>query len=323
MPIINKSTYPKQPFYYGNHHGHTLIPGALRRVKDVRYERERLELPDGDFVDLDWVDKGSKNLVLLTHGLEGDSQRQYMKGMAKFFSAQNWDVLAWMCRSCSGEMNRNKRLYYHGEIGDIGEVINHALKTKKYERVVLIGFSMGGNISMKYLGVNGKNIPDVIEKCVAFSAPADLESSAAILDRPDNWLYKTRFMKYLKAKITKKTAIFPDFADLENFKKIKVWRDFDELFSAPINNFENAAAFYTDASARNFMSGIQIPTLLVNALNDPILTPECSPHELCEKHPFLFLENPTYGGHCGFPLHGMPFNWSEYRAWEFVSETTI
>jgi predicted alpha/beta-fold hydrolase len=323
MPIIKNSTYPKQPFYYGNQHGHTLIPGALRRVKNVFYERERLELPDGDFVDLDWIDKGSKNLVLLTHGLEGDSQRQYMRGMAKFFATQNWDVLAWMCRSCSGEMNRNKRLYYHGEIGDIGKVINHALSTKHYEKIVLVGFSMGGNISMKYLGVHGKNIPDVIDKCIAFSAPADLESSAAILDRPDNWLYKKRFMAYLKAKIRKKTAVFPDFADLDNFKKIKVWRDFDELFSAPINNFENAAAFYEDASAKNFMSGITIPTLLVNAVNDPILTPECSPKELCESHPFLYLENPIYGGHCGFPLHGKPFNWSEYRAWDFVNQTHL
>jgi len=318
MPII-QSKYPKQPYYLGDQHGQTLIPGALRRVKGVTYERERLELNDGDFLDLDWIDKKSKNLIVLTHGLEGDSNRQYIKGMAKFFAQQNWDVLAWMCRSCSGEMNRNNRLYYHGEIGDIGIVINHAIQTKHYEQVVLVGFSMGGNISMKYLGVNGKDVPNVVKKCVAFSAPTDLESGAQVLDRPDNWFYKWRFMRMLKKKITEKNAQFPGYANLENFNKIKVWRDFDELFSAPINNFENAAAFYADASAKNFMSGIQIPTLLVNSLNDPILTPKCSPVELCEKSDNLFLENPRYGGHCGFPLKGKPFNWAEYRAWEFVN----
>ena len=321
MPLVQSSNYPKLPWYYGGQHGQTIIPGAFRKVKGVDYQRERLPLSDGDFVDIDWIDKGSKNLAILTHGLEGDSNRQYVRGMAKFFAQKNWDVAAWMCRSCSGEMNKAKRLYYHGEIGDINEVIQHAIDKGNYNRVILIGFSMGGNISMKYLGVNGTNIPSEIDRCIVFSAPCDLESGARVLDRPDNWLYKWRFMRYLKTKIAKKVEQYPDFADLEGFKKIKVWRDFDELFSAPINKFEDAAAFYADASAKNFMAGITIPTLLVNAKNDPILTPECSPLELCSSHPFVYLERPEQGGHCGFPLAGQEFNWAEYRAWDFVNQS--
>ena len=125
MPIIKNSTYPNPPFYQFNGHLQTIIPGIFRKVKGVNYDRERLELSDGDFLDLDWIRKGNKNIVLLSHGLEGDSDRQYILGAAKYFSQNGWDVLAWNCRSCSGEMNRNPRLYHHGDIEDIGTVVNH------------------------------------------------------------------------------------------------------------------------------------------------------------------------------------------------------
>ena len=217
-------------------------------------------------------------------------------------------------------MNLKFRLYNHGEIGDFGEVIQHALNTKDYENIALIGFSMGGNISMKYLGVHGKEIPSQIKKCVAFSSPCDLKSGADILNEPSNKIYRDRFLRKLKVKIEIKADRFPGKVDLSNFKKIKVWRDFDELFSAPLNGFESADAFYEYASAKNYMAGITIPTLLVNALNDPILTPECSPRELCEKHPLIYLESPKYGGHCGFAQSGSSSAWSEQRAWEFVNQ---
>lgn len=319
MPLINNSSHTKAPFLQYNGHLQTLIPGAFRKVAGVTYKRERLTLSDGDFVDLDWVNKGSSQLVILSHGLEGDSQRQYMKGMAKMFSGHNWDVLAWHCRSCSGEMNRKLRLYNHGEIGDFGEVIQHALERGKYETVVLIGFSMGGNISMKYLGVHGRAVPSQIKASIVFSSPCDLKSGAEILNKSENWIYRARFMNYLKKKIIIKAEQFPGVVNLDNLKKVKVWRDFDEYFSAPINGYKDAEDFYKQASAKNFMEGISIPTLLVNAQNDPILTPECSPVALCEQHPFIFLERPTIGGHVGFMLGGDQVAWSEYRAFEFAN----
>ena len=319
VPLIKNSSYKNPPRLQFNGHLQTIIPGAFRKVTGVSYERERLILSDGDFVDLDWIDKGSRKLVLLSHGLEGDSNRQYMKGMAKLFAQNNWDVLAWHCRSCSGEMNLKLRLYNHGEIGDIGEVIQHALKTKDYEKVAMIGFSMGGNISMKYLGVHGKEVPDPIQCCIAYSSPCDLKSGAEILNKSENWIYRKRFMNYLKKKVTLKAQQFPGVVDLENLKKVKVWRDFDEFFSAPINGYKNAEDFYAQASAKNFMSGITIPTLLVNAQNDPILTPACSPKALCENHPHIYLENPKEGGHVGFMQAHKPFAWSEYRALDFAN----
>ncbi|HMN90045.1 MAG TPA: alpha/beta fold hydrolase [Saprospiraceae bacterium] len=319
MPLIQQSSYRRAPLYQFNGHLQTILPGTFRKVALV-YERERLELADGDFVDLDWVDKGRRRLVLLTHGLEGNAERHYMKGMAKLFTENGWDALAWNCRSCSGEMNRHFRLYHHGEIGDFNEVIQHALRLKNYEQVALVGFSMGGNIMMKYLGVHGKYVPEPIKKAVAFSSPTDLESGAAWLDHPSNRLYKKRFLTKLSAKVLAKAAQFPGKLNTSKLASITVWRDFDEYFSAPLCGYQNAAEFYQDASARNFMQGIAIPTLLVNAQNDPILTPRCSPVDLSDKHRFLHLEIPLQGGHVGFELRNKPYMWSEYRALEFCSE---
>lgn len=318
MPLIKNSSYPTPPIYYRNGHLQSILPSLFRKVKDIEYKRERFIFKDGDFVDLDWLENSNKNLIILTHGLEGDSNRQYIKGAAKYFHQRNWDVLAWNCRSCSGEMNKALRMYNHGEIEDIGAIIENVLQQKDYDKIVLLGFSMGGNINMKYCGVHGKSLSEKIKACIAFSSPADLMDSAAILDRTSNWLYKTRFQKYLIRKIKIKAEQYPGVVDINNFKKIKVWKDFDEYFSAPLNGFNSADEFYWQASAKNYMEGTNIPILLVNAQNDPILTPSCSPIDLCESHPLLFLERPEFGGHVGFGMIGEEISWMEKRAEEFI-----
>jgi len=320
MPIIQNSSYKKPPFYQFNGHLQTIIPGIFRKVKNVNYQRERLELADQDFLDLDWIFNDSKNLVLLSHGLEGSSDRQYIQGAAKIFSKNNWDVLAWNCRSCSGEMNRTSRLYHHGDIEDIGTVINHALVKYEYQNIVMIGFSMGGAMSLNYLGKNGKDIPTQIKGAVAFSTPCDLKEGAEILNLKSNAVYRNRFLKNLKKKILVKEQKFPGLVDLKKLEDIKEWRDFDEHFSAPLNNYKDADDFYFNSSAKNFMENIQVPTLLVNALNDPILTPGCSPINLAKTHSNIFIENPSQGGHCGFMLPNQEFAWSETRALEFANE---
>jgi uncharacterized protein len=302
-----------------NGHLQTVIPSVFRKVEGVVYQRERLTLADGDFVDIDWLKNSNDKLVVLTHGLEGDSQRQYIKGTAKLFAQNGWDVLAWNCRSCSGEMNRAFRLYNHGEIGDIGEVIEHGLATNIYKDVVLVGYSMGGNITLKYLGVNGLTIPKAIRAGVAISSPTDLESSAKLLDLPSNWFYRKRFMSKLFKKIQAKTELYPNCLDLDQIKNVRVWKDFDEFFSAPLNGYQNADDFYEQASAVNFISGVSIPVLICNAQNDPILTPECMPFEIAKKHPLIFTEMPRSGGHVGFIIPNDAFTWAERRALEFAT----
>ncbi|MFN7116143.1 MAG: YheT family hydrolase [Saprospiraceae bacterium] len=319
MPVLHTSSYRNPPLYQFNGHMQTIFPGTFRKIEGFQYERERLVLSDGDFVDLDWLETGSKKLVILSHGLEGNSERHYIKGMAKLFSENGWDILAWNCRSCSGEMNRAFRLYSHGEIGDFGEVIHHALKTKHYEKVALVGFSMGGSITLKYLGVHGKNVPDAIKYGVAFSTPCDVKAASETLNKPSNRLYYKRFLKKLKVKLEQKAVVFPDKIDLTKLENIKVWRDFDEYFSAPLCGCPDAEGFYQQSSAKYYMSGITVPTLLVNAQNDPILAPECFPTDICEKHPFVHLEMPKQGGHVGFEIRNKPYMWSEYRALEFCA----
>lgn len=317
MPLI-PSAYPGPPSYQYNGHLQTVIPSLVRKVQGVAYQRERLVLQDGDFVDLDWLENAKNRLVILTHGLEGDSNRQYIRGTAKLFAENDYDVLAWNCRSCSGEMNKAFRLYNHGEIGDLGEVITHALQRNRYDEVVLIGYSMGGNIILKYLGVNGHQLPGAIKGGVAISSPTDLGASAVLLDRPSNRFYRDRFMRKLIVKISQKAASFPGRLDMNRLRDVKQWRDFDDFFSAPVNNYRDADDFYTQASAVNFMPGITVPVLLLNAQNDPLLSPECSPAWLAETHPHLFLETPRTGGHVGFQVARDAYTYAERRALSFI-----
>ncbi|UFH55481.1 YheT family hydrolase [Spirosoma sp. KNUC1025] len=322
MPLL-PSRYPGPPIYQYNGHLQTIVPSLTRNVSGVNYERERLTLSDGDFVDLDWIVNKHNRLVVVTHGLEGDSKRQYIRGTARLFAQHNYDVLAWNCRSCSGEMNHAFRLYNHGEIGDLGEVIYHALTTRSYQEVVLVGYSMGGNITLKYLGSHGNQLPDVIRAGIAISSPVDLAASAILLDQPSNRFYRNRFMKKLVVKLKQKADRFPGRLDMSKLREVRQWRDFDEFFSAPVNSYRNAEDFYTQASAINFMADINVPTLLLNAQNDPLLSPECSPVWLAEKHQYIFLETPKKGGHVGFQIARDLHTYAERRALEFVQRVIV
>ncbi len=317
MPVVAQSSYPGAPWYQFNGHLQTIVPTSIRKVDLAPFERERLELYDGDFLDLDWLDAGSNELVILSHGLEGNSERNYIRGMAKFYYEQHWDVLAWNCRSCSGEMNRNFKLYYHGDVHDINEVIKHALARKSYKRVVLIGFSMGGNITLKYLGTKGKEVPSQISHGIAFSTPCDLQACIKEVSKPQNKFYSWYFFKSLKAKIAAKAAQFPDRLDVSNLFEIKDWYTFDTNYSAPLNGLSSAEEFYYEASSKNFMAGTTIPTLVVNAVNDPMLDEKSSPKHLAKNHPHLSIEVSRTGGHVGFALAKKDYFWSELRAWEF------
>lgn len=320
--MILKSPIFHPPLHHFGPHLQTILPALTHRFPEISYRRERLELADGDFLDLDWLENGaadSRKLVILTHGLEGSTDRPYMKGMAKIFHENGWQVLAWNCRSCSGEPNRLFRFYHHGDIEDLTTVIDHAFLTEKWEAVALIGFSMGGSMTLKYVGTQGENIRPEIRAAIGFSVPCDISDGADALDRADNFIYKRRFFRALSAKIVEKDRRFPGKLDVSLLKKVRRWRDFDEWFSAPIGGFSGAADFHKNASSKNFVGGTRIPTLLVSAANDPILMPSCFPEGLARQHPFFHLEKTAVGGHVGFIEKGRLSAWSERRAWAFVS----
>ena len=210
MPLITTSTYRKPATYLFNGHLETIYPGVFRQISNLTYERERITTPDDDFLDVDWIDKNSRRLVILTHGLEGSTERHYIKAPAKLFSQNGWDVLAWNCRSCSGEMNRQLRLYNHGDLDDISTIVAYALQRKSYERIVMVGYSMGGAITLNYLGRKAAEVPVVIDRAVAFSTPCDLGDSISALEARENWLYRNRFRRSLQQKITAKAELFPN-----------------------------------------------------------------------------------------------------------------
>jgi predicted alpha/beta-fold hydrolase len=178
MPVILTSTY-RAPCMLRNGHLQTVYPYLARRLAPVIYRRERIDTPDGDFLDLDWSKSGDNKLAILSHGLEGSSHRHYMIGMAKMLNRNGWDALAWNYRSCSGEINRRLRWYHNGAIDDLNCVVRHAVKTGNYRSIALIGFSLGGNLTLVYLGSMGMNLDARIGKAVVFSAPCDLKASAA------------------------------------------------------------------------------------------------------------------------------------------------
>jgi uncharacterized protein len=325
MPLL-QSTYQK-PFYFPNEHIETLVPALFRQVKGIKYQRQRLDIADGDFLDLDWSrlssppsDKGTRRLVILSHGLEGDTYRPYIKGMVKFFNQHNWDALAWNHRGCSGEMNRLPRFYHSGATEDLRAIVNYVTQTQGYEMIALIGFSLGGNMTLKYLGEEGENIASAVKKAVVYSVPLHLSSCSASLRQSRNWIYARKFKSELKSKIRQKSRLMPDKLSVEYLPKVITLKDFDDYYTAPLHGFSDAEDYYAQASSVHFVDKIAIPTLVVNAQNDPFLAPECFPYEKFAQLENVFFETPATGGHCGFaPSDKKGFYWSEYRAWEFVN----
>lgn len=320
MPLIKDSTYTKRPFYLFNPHLETIFPSSVRRVESPAYERERIQTSDEDFLDLDWIWQGKDKLVIISHGLEGNSTRPYVRGMAKVFAEKGWDVLAWNCRTCSGEINKGRRMYHHGVSDDLKEVIDYALAKRGYAKVVLTGFSMGGSITIKYLGEYNQYLPKEVYRAVVFSVPCDLGASARELSKKGNAFYRKRFLKKLGKKIKAKALQMPDLLSASGLEELQHFKDFDNRYTAPLHGFKDAEDFYIQASANTYLPDIKIPTLLVNAKNDPMLPESCYPVEIAQNHPYVYLEMPEFGGHVGFTLPGKSGNWAEHRALEFAEQ---
>ncbi len=319
MPLENKNSY-RPVFYFLGPHVETIYPFLFRRVQSFPMERERIELPDGDFLDLDWLRTRSTRLLVLCHGLEGSSQSQYMRGMTYAAMRRRIDVMSINFRSCSGEMNRKLRLYHHGEIEDLSFLLQYILDRDSYQSISLCGFSLGGNVVLKYLGTYGNVVPLQIRSAVAISVPCDLVTSSQALDRWSNALYTRRFMRSLKRKFSEKSLLFPGKFDMSEFDRMKSWRQFDNTFTTAVTGFQNADDYYQQGSARYFIPNIRTKTLIINALNDPFLMEPSYPVELCRNHHQVYLETPDYGGHVGFWYPSLEEAYTETRVMQFISE---
>ncbi|WP_209332603.1 YheT family hydrolase [Lunatimonas salinarum] len=320
MPLVKHSSYQGPPAYCLNGHFETIIPSLFRKVADLSYVRERINTEDGDFLDLDWAIVGSDRLLIVSHGLEGGSDRHYAKGLAKLFNSKGMDVLVWNNRSCSGEMNLKPVLYHHGCSDDLHLVVKHVLSLNKYNELYLSGISMGGAQTLKYLGEQASDLPSIIKAAAVYSTPCNLPASAATLRYRSNRFYKNRFLGKLKSKVRRKALQYPDLIDLQLLDRVQDFDTFDTHFTARLHGFRDADDFYRSVSADRWMEQIQVPTLIINALNDPLLEGACYPEAMAENHPHLFLEMPKRGGHTGFMVSGREFTWSERRVWEFISD---
>ena len=305
------------PFFLYGSHLETIYPALLRRVTLIPYTRERIPTPDDDFLDLDWLQKDASKLAIISHGLEGNSSRPYIKGMAKALHDNGFDVLAWNFRGCSEEMNRQLRFYHSGATDDLHTVIQHVIQNKKYKEVFLVGFSLGGNMTLKYLGE--RQVTDSLKKAVVFSVPMDLRTSCEKISRPANRIYSNRFLKSLKGKILVKSRTRKEL-DISRLGRIRTLTEFDDCYTAPLHGFKDARDYYNQCSAIRFVKNINTPTLIINTLNDPFLSEECFPTTLLENHPSVNLEILSRGGHVGFTqFNKNGIYWSEQRALEFLS----
>lgn len=274
---------------------------------------------DGDFLDLDWLNCGSSRLVILAHGLEGDSRRHYMCGTAAVCNAARMDVLSWNFRGCSGAPNRLPRAYHSGATEDLAAVVFRAEQSGKYDHFFVVGFSLGGNLVLKYLGERAGN-PGRIRGGVAISVPCDLRASADRLDRPDRDFYRLRFLRSMRSRMAAKREQFGGLIPSDTENPCRTFRQFDDVFTAPLHGFQNAEDYWARCSANRFLDAIQVPTLVLNARDDPFLTPECFPTKMAERHRFVYLESPSKGGHVGFVSPGNRSHryWAERRIVDFI-----
>lgn len=320
MPVVAESSY-RAPLLFSNPHVQTVYPTLFRRVTGVTYSRKRINTPDEDFIDLDISSVAAERMAIVLHGLEGDSGRGYMLGMVKALNRGGWDAAALNFRGCSGESNRQVRFYHSGDTGDLRTAISQLSIDGRYSEMALVGFSLGGNVVLKYLGECGPNVPAVIRKAAAMSVPCDLTSTSHRLAEPANRMYMKRFLRLLRQKIRMKMAVMPGRLNDDGYERIRNFKDFDDRYTAPVHGFENAEDYWKKASSQPFLGQISVPTLLINAADDPFLTEPCFPVDEAKDNPFLLLEIPDHGGHVGF----VTFNrsgeyWSESRVVSFLND---
>lgn len=314
----------RPPWYLPNGHWQTIVPALTRRVRSFGYRREALATPDDDTLQLDTLRQSADRMVVISHGLEGNSSSPYVRGMSRAFYRRGYDVLAWNFRGCdgTGTPNRSLRFYHSGATDDLHHVLTQWPPVQHYKSIVLVGFSLGGNLTLKYLGERGASLSPRIRSAVAFSVPLDLGACAHQMTLPSNRVYHRRFLRRLRQKIINKHPHFPDQLSLEPLRRIRTLVDFDDHYTAPLHGFRDAADYYRQCSSKQFVQDIAVPTLIVNARNDPFLAPECYLADDWPTDGPVTFYAPAQGGHCGFLPRGHRRGedyWSERVATEFVA----
>jgi len=320
----------RAPWWLPGGHAQTLYAALVAPRPRVEYRRERWDTPDGDFIDVDWVNEHSAvshqpsasaaaekaPLVVLFHGLEGGSRSHYALALMAAVRDGGWCGVVVHFRGCGGELNRLPRAYHSGDSAEVDWVLKR-LRVHN-PRLLAVGVSLGGNALLKWLGESGAAAGAVVERAAAVSAPVDLMATGDALDRGFNLVYVRHFLSSMKQKSLAKLARYPGLFDAARVRRAGTLREFDDIVTAPLHGYRNTDDYWTRASAKPWLRGIEVPALVLNARNDPFLPASVlpAPHEAA---PSVLLEQPPDGGHAGFVSGRFPGNldWLPARVLEF------
>jgi len=285
-------------------HLQTIYPATCIAKPAVTYRRERWDTPDGDFIDVDFVDgTPGKPFLVLFHGLEGSSDSHYARAMMAKVKALGWTGAVPHFRGCSGEMNRAPRFYHSGDAHEIDWIVRRLHGSRpKGSRFYAAGVSLGGNALLRWLG-ESQHQAEIIDRACAISAPLDLAAGGASLSRGFNMIYTRSFLKTLKPKCIRKLAQFPGLFDRDKLLQARDLYAFDNVVTAPLHGYRNTEDYWNRASARHILGDITLPTLVLNARNDPFLPPQYLPAQASAR---VTLDYPAKGGHVGFATGFLP-----------------
>jgi uncharacterized protein len=327
--MFNNSTF-KPAWWLRNCHLQTIYPALLRKAPNPpEYHRERLTTPDHDFIDVDFCGTGNQPLVILLHGLTGSSQSGYIKGLQGTLYKQGLRSAALNFRGCSGQSNNRARCYHSGETEDIQFLYQILRQREPDTPIAAVGFSLGGNVLLKWLGEQGQYIN--LFAAVAVSAPLVLGVCATKLDQGVSKLYRGNLLKELKAYMQNKLVHLDNLGHFEDATKVKALGDlsiirsfwqYDDLVVAKLHGFKDVHDYYQRSSSRQYLKSIAVPTLVIHAVDDPFMTSEVLPG-LDEISGHVHLEFTQHGGHVGFIAGHIPFKpyyWLEQRIPEFLFE---
>ncbi|NRR29222.1 alpha/beta hydrolase [Oxalobacteraceae bacterium] len=304
------------PFWLPSGHLQTIYPATILAKPAIAFRRERWDTPDGDFVDIDFVDgQPGQPFVVLFHGLEGSSNSHYARALMAEMQLRGWSGAVPHFRSCSGEGNRAPRFYHSGDSGEIDWILRrlHQRSTGKFYAT---GASLGGNALLRWLG-ESQHSAEFVDAACAISAPLDLAAGGRSLGSGFNMVYTRMFLQTLKPKCVLKHQQYPGLFDLDALHAVRDLRGFDNVVTAPLHGFRDADDYYERSSAKHVLGDITVPTLVLNARNDPFLPGQHLPRH---ASPRVVLDYPEQGGHVGFVAGGLPgrSNWLPQRMIHFL-----
>ncbi|MES2105956.1 MAG: alpha/beta fold hydrolase [Pseudomonadota bacterium] len=288
-------------------HLQTIYPALFIRKPEVNFRRERWDTPDGDFIDVDFVDgQPGQPFVVLFHGLEGSSDSHYARALMAMLQERGWSGAVPHFRGCSGELNNAPRFYHSGDAQEIDWIIRRLhlgyRSNHPHGKFFASGVSLGGNAMLRWIG-ESQHQAEIIEAAVSISAPLDLAQGGASLSRGINMLYTRMFLQTLKPKCLQKLEQFPGLFDREALIRAKDLYEFDNVITAPLHGYRNTEDYWDRASAKHILTDITVPTLVLNAQNDPFLPGEHLPRKASAA---VILEYPEGGGHVGFAAGAVP-----------------